>query len=84
MHVKVSEFHPELQHQIPEMRRRTKLMRIPGVLRFVDWLRRRDKGADVAELSCDTAFVASTLDGYQIRTRIYKPKSVDTSLPCFV
>jgi hypothetical protein len=28
-------------------------------------------------LSCDTAFVASTLDGHQIRTRIYKPKSVD-------
>ena len=84
MHLKVSEFHPELQHQIPALRRRTKLMRIPGVMRLVDWLRRREEGADVAELSCDTAFITSTLDGYEIRARIYKPKSINTPLPCFV
>ena len=84
MHLKVSEFHPELQHQIPALRRRTKLMRIPGVVRLVDWLRRREVGADVPELSCETAFITSSLDAYQIRTRIYKPKSVDTPLPCFV
>ena len=84
MHLKVSEFHPELQHQIPALRRRTKLMRIPGVMRLVDWLRRREEGTDVAELSCDTAFITSTLDGYEIRARIYKPKSIDTPLPCFV
>ena len=31
MHIKVGDFHPELQHQVPRLRRMAKLMRVPGV-----------------------------------------------------
>ena len=42
MHIAVGDFHPELQHQVPRLRRMAKLMRVPGVIRIIDWLRRRE------------------------------------------
>ena len=70
MHIEVGDFHPELQHQVPRLRRMAKLMRVPGVIRIIDWLRRREGGSDVAGLDCSTVNIPSSLDNYSIRTRI--------------
>lgn len=84
MHIEIDDFHPELQHQVPRLRRISKLMQIPGVIRIVGWLRRRDAGKDVPGLDCSTVDVLSTLDAYQIRTRIYRPIASSGPLPCLV
>ena len=73
MHIELGDFHPELQHQVPRLRRMAKLMRVPGVIRIIDWLRRRGTGSDVAGLDCSTVNITSSLDDYSIRTRIYRP-----------
>ena len=82
MHIEVGDFHPELQHQVPRLRRMAKLMRVPGVIRIIDWLRRREAGSDVAGLDCSTVNISSSLDNYSIRTRIYRPSNVSGPLPC--
>ena len=84
MHIEVGDFHPELQHQVPRLRRMAKLMRVPGVIRIIDWLRRREAGSDVAGLDCSTVNIPSSLDDYSIRTRIYRPFNVSGPLPCLV
>ena len=84
MHIKVGDFHPELQHQVPRLRRMAKLMRVPGVIRIIDWLRRREAGSDVTGLECSTVKITSSLDDYCIRTRIYRPCNVSGPLPCLV
>ena len=84
MHIEVADFHPELQHQVPRLRRMAKLMRVPGVIRIIDWLRRREAGADVAGLDCSAVNITSSLDEYSIRTRIYRPSNVSGPLPCLV
>ena len=84
MHIKVGDFHAELQHQVPSLRRMAKLMRVPGVIRIIDWLRRREAGSDVAGLDCSTVNIPSSLDDYSIRTRIYRPLNVSGPLPCLV
>ena len=84
MHIEVGDFHPELQHQVPRLRLRTKLMRVPGVIRVIDWLRRREAGSDEAGLVCSTIKIPSSLDDYSIRTRIYRPSNVSGPLPCLV
>ena len=84
MHIEVGDFHPELQHQVPRLRRMARLMRIPGVIRLIDWLRRREVGSDVAGLDCSTVNIASSLDDYSIRTRIYRPLNASGPLPCLV
>ena len=84
MHIEVSGFHPELQHQVPRLRRMAKLMRVPGVIRIIDWLRRREAGSDVAGLDCSTVYIPSSLDDYSIRTRVYRPSNVSGPLPCLV
>ena len=84
MHIEVGDFHPELQHQVPRLRRIAKLMRVPGVIRIIDWLRRREAGSDVAGLDCSTVNIPSSLDNYSIRTRIYRPSNVSGPLPCLV
>jgi acetyl esterase/lipase len=84
MHIEVDNFHPELQHQVPRLRRMARLMRIPGVIRVIDWLRRREAGSDVAGLDCSTVNIASSLDDYSIRVRIYRPSNVSGPLPCLV
>ena len=84
MHIEVGDFHPELQHQVPRLRRMAKLMRVPGVIRIIDWLRRREGGSDVAGLDCSTVNIPSSLDNYSIRTRIYRPPNVSEPLPCLV
>ena len=84
MHIEVGDFHPELQHQVARLRRMAKLMRVPGVIRIIDWLRRREAGSDVAGLDCSTINIPSSLDDYSIRTRIYRPPNVSEPLPCLV
>ena len=84
MHIEVGDFHPELQHQVPRLRRMAKLMRVPGVIRIIDWLRRREAGSDVAGLDCSAVNIPSSLDNYSIRTRIYRPPNVAEPLPCLV
>ena len=84
MHIEVGDFHPELQHQVPGLRRMARLMRIPGVIRLIDWLRRREVGSDVAGLDCSTVNIASSLDDYSIRTRIYRPLNASGPMPCLV
>ena len=84
MHIEVGDFHPELQHQVPRLRRMAKLMRVPGVIRIIDWLRRREAGSDVAALDCSTVNIPSSLDNYSIRTRIYRPPNVAEPLPCLI
>ena len=84
MHIEVGDFHPELQHQVPRLRRMAKLMRVPGVIRIIDWLRRREAGSDVAGLDCSTVNIPSSLDNYSIRTRIYRPPNVAEPLPCLI
>ena len=84
MHIEVGDFHPELQHQVPRLRRMAKLMRVPGVIRIIDWLRRREVGGDVVGLDCSTVTIPSSLDDYSIRTRIYRPSNVSGPLPCLV
>lgn len=84
MHLKVEDFHPELQQQVPGLRRMSKLMRLPGVVRVVDWLRRRSVGNSVEGLACSTTHVSSTLDAHSIRTRIYRPIQETGPLPCLV
>ena len=84
MHIEVGDFHPELQHQVPRLRRIAQLMRVPGVIRIFDWLRRREAGSDVAGLDCSTVNIPSSLDNYSIRTRIYRPSNVSGPLPCLV
>jgi acetyl esterase/lipase len=84
MHIEVGDFHPELQHQVPRLRRMARLMRIPGVIRLIDWLRRREVGSDVAGLDCSTVNIASSLDDYSIRTRIYRPLNASGPMPCLV
>jgi len=84
MHIEVGDFHPELQHQVPRLRRMARLMRIPGVIRLIDWLQRREVGSDVAGLDCSTVNIASSLDDYSIRTRIYRPLNASGPLPCLV
>ena len=84
MHIEVSDFHPELQHQVPWLRLRTKLMRVPGIIRVIDWWRRRAAGSDEAGLECSTVNVKSSLDDYLIRTRVYRPSKVVGPLPCLV
>jgi len=84
MHIEVDDFHPELQHQVPRLRRMARLMRIPGVIRVIDWLRRREAGSDVAGLDCSTVNIASSLDDYSIRTRIYRPLNASGPMPCLV
>jgi acetyl esterase/lipase len=84
MHIEVGDFHPEIQHQVPRLRRMAKLMRVPGVIRIIDWLRRREAGSDVAGLDCSTVNIPSSLDNYSIRTRIYLPPNVAEPLPCLI
>ena len=84
MHIEVNDFHPELQHQVPWLRLRTKLMRVPGIIRVIDWWRRRAAGSDEAGLECSTVSVKSSLDDYLIRTRVYRPSKVSGRLPCLV
>ena len=84
MHIELGDFHPELQHQVPRLRRMAKLMRVPGVIRIIDWLRRRGTGSDVAGLDCSTVNITSSLDDYSIRTRIYRPPNFSGPLPCLV
>ena len=84
MHIKVGDFHAELQHQVPRLRRMAKLMRVPGVIRIINWLRRREAGSDVAGIDCSTVNIPSSLDDYSIRTRIYRPFNVSGPLPCLV
>ncbi len=84
MHIEVGDFHPELQHQVPRLRRMARLMRVPGVIRIIDWLRRREAGSDVVGLDCSTVNIPSSLDNYSIRTRIYRPSNVSGPLPCLV
>ena len=84
MHIEVGDFHPEIQHQVPRLRRMAKLMRVPGVIRIIDWLRRREAGSDVAGLDCSTVNIPSSLDNYSIRTRIYRPPNVAEPLPCLI
>jgi len=84
MHIEVGDFHPELQHQVPRLRLRTKLMRVPGVIRVIDWRRRRAAGSDEAGLECSTVNIKSSLDDYLIRTRVYRPSKVLGPLPCLV
>lgn len=84
MHIEVGDFHPELKHQVPRLRRMAKLMRVPGVIRIIDWLRRKEAGSDVAGLECSTVNITSSLDNYPIRTRIYRPPNVSGPLPCLV
>lgn len=59
-------------------------MRLPGAIRIVDWLRRRQVGKDAVGLDCSTVFIKSSLDGYAIRTRVYRPMEDHGRLPCFV
>ena len=59
-------------------------MRLPGAIRIVDWLRRRQVGKDAVGLNCSTVFIKSSLDGYAIRTRVYRPIEDHGRLPCFV
>ena len=66
------------------LRRMAKLMRVPGVIRIIDWLRRREAGSDVAGLDCSTVNIPSSLDNYSIRTRIYRPPNVAEPLPCLL
>ena len=42
MHIRDEEFHPDLQSQVPGLRRMARLMKIPGFIRLVDWVRRKD------------------------------------------
>ena len=84
MHIEVGDFHPELQHQVPRLRRMAKLMRVLGVIRIIDWLRRREAGSDVVGLDCSTVNIPSSLDNSSIRTRIYRPSNVSGPLPCLV
>ena len=84
MHIKDKEFHPDLQPQVPALRRMARLMKIPGFVRLVDWYRRKEMGKDVESLDCSTRNIASSLDDYPIRTRIYRPKNSIGPLPCLV
>ena len=84
MHIRDDEFHPDLQSQVPGLRRMARLMKIPGFIRLVDWVRRREMGKDIEGFECSTVNVASSLDGYSIRTRIYRPQHSEGPLPCLV
>lgn len=84
MHIKVEEFHPDLQQQVPRLRRMARLMKVPGFIRLVDWVRRRAKGKNIDGLSCESVTLTSSLDGYSIRTRIYRPQNSEGPLPCLV
>ena len=84
MHIRDEEFHPDLQPQVPALRRMARLMKIPGFVRLVDWYRRKEMGKDVESLDCSTRNIASSLDNYPIRTRIYRPKNSVGPLPCLV
>ena len=84
MHIRDEEFHPDLQPQVPALRRMARLMKIPGFVRLVDWYRRKEMGKDVESLDCSTRNIVSSLDGYPIRTRIYRPKNSVGPLPCLV
>ena len=82
MHIRDDEFHPDLQSQVPGLRRMARLMKIPGFIRLVDWVRRKEMGKDIEGLECSTVNIASSLDGYTIRTRIYRPQHSEGPLPC--
>ena len=84
MHIRDEEFHPDLQSQVPGLRRMARLMKIPGFIRLVDWIRRKEMGKDIEGLECSTVNIASSLDGYSIRTRIYRPQDSEGPLPCLV
>ena len=59
-------------------------MRVPGVIRVIDWLRRREAGSYEAGLECSTVTIQSSLDEYLIRTRVYRPYKVAGPLPCLI
>ena len=84
MHIRDDEFHPDLQSQVPGLRRMARLMKIPGFIRLVDWVRRKEMGKDIEGLECSTVNIASSLDGYSIRTRIYRSQRIARvlALPC--
>lgn len=84
MHIANEEFHPDLQSQVPRLRRMVRLMKVPGFISLVAWVRRRATRKNIDELSCESVTITSSLDGYSIRTRIYRPRNSKESLPCLV
>ena len=59
---------------------------LPGLLRLFGWWNRySDRGRDIEGLDCATDYLKSSLDGAEIRVRIYRPLDAgDGPLPCML
>ena len=59
---------------------------LPGLLRLFGWWNRySDRGRDIEGLDCATDYLKSSLDGAEIRVRIYRPlEAVEGPLPCML
>jgi acetyl esterase/lipase len=84
--MKTSDFHPDLQHLVPQLYRYQRWVMLPGLLRLYGWWRRYcDIGRNIAGLDCATDYLKSSLDGADIRVRIYRPSAAaDVPLPCML
>lgn len=84
--IQTSSFHPDLQHLVPQLYRQQRLAMLPGLLRLFGWWNRySDRGRDIEGLDCATDYLKSSLDGAEIRVRIYRPLDAgDGPLPCML
>ena len=86
MQIRKSDFHPDLQHLIPTLYRQQRLAMLPGMLRLFGWWNRySDRDRDIEGLDCATDYLKSSLDGAEIRARIYGRSTLGMDLcpACF-